>query len=83
MNMKSTRGGTSDVMGDIDDSSSLEQITKTYQPTSQKDPLSYKDIDETHGGISNIVHAVDGAASSTTMTTHSSSCPTAAEMGIN
>lgn len=83
MSTKTTRGATGDPMGDLDASASLEQVTKVYQPSSSKDPLSYKDIDEGHGGINDIVQATDGAASSTTMTIYNCSSPTPEEMGIN
>lgn len=78
-----TTGGTSNTMGDIDDASSKEQVSNVVHPPASKDILVGKDIDEDHGGINVIVHPEDGAASANTMTTHTSSCPTAAEMGIN
>lgn len=82
MNTKSTRGGTSDVMGDIDAAASLEQVGNVVKPPASKDVLAGKDIDEGHGGINVIVNAKDGAAGSTTMTTHSSSAPTPEDMGF-
>lgn len=78
-----TVGGKSNTMGDIDESASLEQVPNVVKPPASKDILAGKDIDEGHGGINQTVRAVDGAASSTTRSTHDSSCPTAAEMGIN
>lgn len=68
--------------GDQDEATSAQQVPGTYQPSSQKDPLSYKDIDEGHGGINQTVVQADGAAGSTTMTTHSSSAPTPEDMGF-
>ena len=75
-------GGTSDVMGDIDAAASVAQVPGVYKPSAKHDVLSGKDIDEGHGGINDIVNAKDGAASSTTMTTHESSAPTPADMGF-
>lgn len=77
-----TTGGTSNTMGDIDEAASLEQVSNVVHPPASKDVLSFKDIDEGHGGINQTVQAVDGAASSTTMTTHSSSAPTPEDMGF-
>ena len=77
-----TTGGTGNTMGDIDASASLAQVSNVYKPSAAKDVLSGKDIDEGHGGINVIVQAQDGAAGSTTMTTHSSSAPTPEDMGF-
>jgi hypothetical protein len=77
-----TRGGTGDTMLDIDASASLEQVPGVYQPSSKHDMLAGKDIDEGHGGINQTVQVTDGAASSTTMTMHSSSAPTPEDMGF-
>jgi hypothetical protein len=42
-----------------------------------------KTFDEDKGGVNLIVHPQDGAASANSMTTHSSSAPTPADMGIS
>jgi hypothetical protein len=73
----------SDPFGDQDKAASDQQVTKVYKPSSQKDALSYKDIDEGHGGINQTVVQADGAAGATSASVHNSSCPTAAEAGIN
>lgn len=70
-------------MGDLDAAASSQQVPGVYKPSAKKDALAYKDVDEGHGGINDIVQATDGAASSTTMTMYNCSAPTPEEMGIN
>ncbi len=68
--------------GDIDAASSEPQVPGVYKPSAKNDMVVSRDIDEGHGGINDIVQAKDGAASSTTMTTHESSAPTPEDMGF-
>jgi hypothetical protein len=80
---KTTRGGLNDTMGDIDASASLEQVANVYRPSSAKDLIAGKDIDEGHGGINQTRICKDGAASANTISTHSSSAPTPEDLGIS
>ena len=68
--------------GDIDAASSEPQVPGVYKPAARLDMVVSRDIDEGHGGINDIVQAKDGAASSTTMSTHESSAPTPEDMGF-
>ena len=78
-----TTGGAANPTGDIDDASSLEQVSNVVHPPVPS-AAAYKDIDEDHGGVNSTVEVPQPQpAGSTTISTHSSSCPTAAEMGIN
>lgn len=81
--MMSTSGGTSDTMGDIDASASLEQVPGVYKPSAKNDVLAGMDIDDNHGGVNDTKVVADDAASTTSMTMHSSSAPTPKEMGIS
>lgn len=51
MKTMNTRGGLPDAQGSLDNASSLQQVPGVVQPPANKDALSYKDIDEGHGGI--------------------------------
>ena len=68
--------------GDIDAASSEPQVPGVYKPSAKNDMVVSRDIDEGHGGINQTVMCKDGAASSTTMSTHESSAPTPADMGF-
>lgn len=69
--------------GDLDEAASSQQVAKVYRPSSSKDALSYKDIDEGHGGINQTVVMKDGAASANSISSYSSSAPTAEDLGIS
>lgn len=70
-------------MGDIDEMASKQQVPGVYKYRSEYS-MAHEDIDTgPHGGVNDIVEAKDGAAGSTTMTMHSSSAPTPADMGIS
>lgn len=71
MGTMNTRGGLSDAQGSLDNASSLSQVPGVVRPPSGNDPLSYKDIDEGHGGMNQTSMQADGAAGTTTMTTTS------------
>lgn len=73
----------SEPFGDLDAAASSQQVPGVYQPSAMKDAISFKDIDEGHGGVNQTVWPADGAAGSTTMSTHSSSAPTPADLGIS
>lgn len=49
-----TTGGTANPTGDIDDASSLEQVSNVVHPP-MPSSAAYKDVDEDHGGMNSTV----------------------------
>ena len=67
-------------MGDLDEASSNSQVSKVYQPSSNKDALAGKDIDEGHGGINSTVNIPQR---NDVVATHNSTANTPEDMGIS